>query len=101
MADQLNQQDTLVEGQQQSLVPRREVDTREWWLWILAVTVTLVLLFGIVALTIPGLNLGGTGDFVDLKQAVRGLAGLVLIFDIYTLYQHFQLQRIRRQLIET
>ncbi len=100
MADQLNQQDTLVEGQQQSLVPRREVDTREWWLWILAVTVTLVLLFGIVALTIPGLNLGGTGDFVDLKQAVRGLAGLVLIFDIYTLYQHFQLQRIRRALAE-
>jgi PAS domain S-box-containing protein len=100
MADQSNQQDTLVEGQHEPLVPRRDVDIREWWLWILAVAVTLVLLFGIVALTIPGLNLGTATDWVDLKQAVRGLAGLVLIFDIYTLYQHFQLQKIRRALAE-
>ncbi len=100
MTAQSNQQDTLVEGQQEPLVPRREVDLREWWLWILAVAVTLVLLFGIVAVTIPGLNLGAATDWFDLKQAVRGLAGLVLIFDIYTLYQHFQLQRIRRALAE-
>jgi PAS domain S-box-containing protein len=95
-----NQQDTLAAGQQYPLVPRRDVDVREWWLWILAVIVTLVLLAGIVALTIPGFNLGGTTDWFDLKQAVRGLAGLVLIFDVYTLYQHFQLQRIRRALAE-
>ncbi len=82
------------------MVPTRDLDVREWWLWILAVAVTLVLLFGIVALTIPGLALGAATDWFDLKQAVRGLAGLVLIFDIYTLYQHFQLQRIRRALAE-
>ena len=100
MASQQNQQDTLVAGQQFPLVPRREVDIREWWLWILAVVVTLVLLAGIVALTIPGFNLGAAADWFDLTQAVRGLAGLVLIFDVYTLYQHFQLQRIRRALAE-
>ncbi len=100
MKSKQNQQDTLVEGQHHSLVPRREIDAREWWLWILAVVVTLVLLLGIVALTIPGLNLGASTDWFDLKQAVRGLAALVLIFDIYTLYQHFQLQRIRRALAE-
>src|ERR1041384_7593878 len=100
MKSKQNQQDTLVEGQHHSLVPRREIDAREWWLWILAVVVTLVLLLGIVALTIPGLNLGASAEWFDLKQGVRGLAGLVLIFDIYTLYQHFQLQRIRRALAE-
>ena len=100
MGSQKNQQHTLVEGQQYPLVPRREIDVREWWLWTLAVVVTLVLLAGIVALTIPGLDLGASTDWFDLKQAVRGLAGLVLIFDIYTLYQHLQLQRIRRALAE-
>ena len=100
MDKQQNQQDTLVAGQQYSLVPRREIDIREWWLWILAVVVTLVLLAGIVALTIPGFNLGASTDWFDLTQAVRGLAALVLIFDVYTLYQHFQLQRIRRALAE-
>jgi PAS domain S-box-containing protein len=100
MDRQQNQQDTLVAGQQYSLVPRREIDLREWWLWILAVVVTLVLLAGIFALTIPGFNLGASTDWFDLTQAVRGLAALVLIFDVYTLYQHFQLQRIRRALAE-
>ena len=100
MTSQQNQQDTLVAGQQYPLVPRRDIDVREWWLWILAVIVTLVLMAGIVALTFPGLNLGASTDWFDLKQAVRGLAGLVLISEIYTLYQHFQLQRIRRALAE-
>jgi PAS domain S-box-containing protein len=31
---------------------------------------------------------------------VRGLAALVLLFDVYAVYQHLQLQRMRRQLAE-
>jgi PAS domain S-box-containing protein len=99
MDDQLNQQDTSIMSGPPP-VPIREIDAREWWLWIFAVAVTLVLLLGIMAVTFPGLNLGRNTDWFDLKQAVRGLAGLVLLFDIYTLYQHFQIQRIRRALIE-
>ena len=38
--------------------------------------------------------------WTDLKDWVRGLAALVLLFDIYTMYQHLQLQRVRRQLAE-
>jgi hypothetical protein len=32
-------------------------------------------------------------------QIVRGLLGLVLIFDIYTLYQQLQINRVRRNLV--
>jgi PAS domain S-box-containing protein len=80
-------------------VPMRVVENREWWLWGLAVTVTLVLTLGIVSLTFPGFHFPAA-DWLDLKERARALAALVLIFDIYTLYQHLQLQRIRRQLAE-
>jgi diguanylate cyclase (GGDEF)-like protein/PAS domain S-box-containing protein len=77
----------------------RQIEAREWWLWVFAVTVTLALSSAIIALTFPGFHLGAeTWFWLDLKERVRGLAALVLIFDIYTVYQHFQLQRLRKQL---
>jgi diguanylate cyclase (GGDEF)-like protein/PAS domain S-box-containing protein len=78
-----------------------QIEGREWWLWGLAVVVTLVLTFGIVSLTFFQLHPQTEGTYwTDLKEWVRGLACVVLLFDIYTLYQHLQLQRIRRQLAE-
>jgi len=78
----------------------QQVETREWWLWGFAVTVTLVLTVGIVSLTFPGNHFLRNSDWLDLREWVRGLACLVLLFDIYTVYQHLQLQRIRRELTE-
>lgn len=80
----------------------REIETREWWLWAFAVTVTLALAAGIVALSFPGYHLGSDSLFSsDLKERVRGLAALVLLFDIYTVYQHFELHRVRRRLAQS
>src|SRR5450755_409557 len=76
----------------------RQVEAREWWLWGVAVTVTLVLTAGIVSLTFSGPHLLENFEWFDLKEWVRGLVCLVLLFDIYTLYQQLQLQRIRREL---
>jgi len=78
----------------------RQVEASEWWLWGFAVTVTLVLTAGIVALTYPGNHLLQNSEWLDLKEWVRGLACLVLLFDVYTVYQQLQLQRIRRELTE-
>ncbi|MGA8541736.1 MAG: EAL domain-containing protein [Terriglobales bacterium] len=76
----------------------RQVEAREWWLWGFAVTVTLVLTAGIVSLTFSGPHLLENLEWFDLKEWVRGLACLVLLFDIYTIYQQLQLQRVRREL---
>src|SRR5665811_1194215 len=67
--------------------PMQQVETREWWLWGFAVTVTLVLTVGIVSLTFPGNHFLRNSDWLDLREWVRGLACLVLMFDIYTVYQ--------------
>jgi len=82
-------------------IQRWQVEGREWWLWSLAVLVTLVLTFGIVSLTFFQLHPPTEGTYwTNLKEWVRGLACVVLLFDIYTLYQHLQLQRMRRRLAE-
>jgi len=86
----------------QNALPRlRQVEGREWWLWGFAVAVTLVLTFGILSLTFPGFHMANDKIYtLNLKEWVRGLAALVLLFDIYTVYQQRQLQRMRRQLAE-
>lgn len=83
----------------QTAAPVRDIERREWWLWAYAVTVTLALAAGIVALSFPGFHAGVSSWFwSDLRERVRGLAALVLLFDIYTVFQHFQLQRLRKAL---
>src|ERR1700721_2027425 len=80
--------------------PIRQVEGREWWLWGSAVAVTLVLTFGILSLALPGFHSPDDTYSLNLKEWVRGLAALVLLFDIYTIYQQQQLHRIRRHLAE-
>jgi diguanylate cyclase (GGDEF)-like protein/PAS domain S-box-containing protein len=79
----------------------RQIEGREWWLWGFAVTVTVALTAGIVFLTFFADRAEFTGPYATvLREWVRGLAAFVLLFDLYTMYQHLQLQRVRRQLAE-
>jgi len=84
-------------------IPTRmhRIDGREWWLWGFAIAVTLALTLGIISFTFPWLNRETDASYwFDLREWVRGLAALVLLFDFYAVYQHLQLHRIRRQLAE-
>ncbi|MBZ5549190.1 MAG: EAL domain-containing protein [Acidobacteriia bacterium] len=77
------------------------IEGREWWLWGFAVSVTLALTLGIMSFTFPWFNREtDVAYWFDLREWVRALAALVLLFDLYAIYQHLQLQRIRRQLAE-
>src|ERR1035437_7966292 len=80
--------------------PMRQVEVREWSLWGSAVTVTLVLTAGIASQTFAGPHPFENAEWFNLKEWVRGLACLVLLFDIYTVYQQLQLQRIRLELTQ-
>src|SRR5581483_11548678 len=80
----------------------KKVERREWWLWLSAVAVTLLLTAGLVSFVVPMIHhTDGAGDGLQLAHAVRGLVGLVLLFDIYVVYQQLQIYRIRQRLVES
>jgi diguanylate cyclase (GGDEF)-like protein len=77
----------------------RQIARRQWWMWSSAVLVTLLLTLGIASFAFPGLLSQTQNSFsYDLDIAMRGLIGLVLIFNIYTIYQQLQIHRIQARL---
>jgi diguanylate cyclase (GGDEF)-like protein/PAS domain S-box-containing protein len=79
----------------------RQAERREWWLWSLAILVTLVLTAGIASFLFPLLHAQIDSFYTfNLKLAARGLLGAVLLFDIYTLYQQYLISGMRRRLNE-
>jgi two-component system cell cycle sensor histidine kinase/response regulator CckA len=79
----------------------RRIERREWWLWAAAFVITLLLTIGLASFLLPSTH--NHQDFYTLNvlpQAMRGLVGLVFLFDLYTIYQHLLIHRIRRELVE-
>jgi diguanylate cyclase len=76
-----------------------QVARRQWWMWSSAVLVTLLLTLGMASFLFPGL-LSQTDGFYSfqLNLALRALVGLVLLFNVYTIYQQLQIQRIQHNL---
>lgn len=79
----------------------QRIQKREWWLWSSALLITLLLTFGLLSFVVPILHTARTeaGDS-EITPAARGLVGLVLLFDLYVVYQQLQIYRIRRRLLE-
>jgi diguanylate cyclase (GGDEF)-like protein len=73
----------------------------DWSLWGTAVVVILSLTAAVGSFSI-WITSEPKDPFYEfhVSQSVRGLLGLVLLFSVYTLYQQFQLRRIRGQLTE-
>ena len=75
----------------------RRAEYREWALWLTATLVTLLLTIGLISFVLPELA-GNDGAGSSLPQVARGLIGLVLVFDIYSIYQQRQIHQMRQQL---
>jgi len=79
----------------------RRLQRRQWWMWSSAVLVTLLLTLAIASFAFPGLLSQGSGfSSFYLDQSVRGLVGLVLLFNVYTIYQQTQINKIQGQLAQ-
>jgi len=93
-----NLDDTIREGASYGL---RRIEKQEWSLWITTLTVTLLLTAGLASFLPRLLHSSESWETVfSFQQAVWGLVGLVLLFDLYSIYQQLQIHRMRRRLME-
>jgi diguanylate cyclase (GGDEF)-like protein len=77
----------------------RLLDRKNWWHWWNTVLVVMLLMGGIGALSLPRiLSDKDLSSQVEIETAVRGLLGVVLIFNIYMLYQQHLLGLLRKYL---
>jgi diguanylate cyclase (GGDEF)-like protein len=92
-------EEVRAESAQKIQVTMLRVSRRQWWLWSSALMVTLLLTLGIASFAFPGL-LTETDAFYsfNLNQVVRSLVGLVLLFNVYVVYQQLQIHRVQRDL---
>jgi two-component system, cell cycle sensor histidine kinase and response regulator CckA len=80
----------------------RRIERREWGLWFTAVVITGLLTAGLASFLAPLMHSNEAWEaHLSLQQAVWGLVGVVLLFDLYSIYQQLQIHRIRRQLVES
>src|SRR5437016_12692551 len=79
----------------------RRSERRQWWLSSTGIAVSLILTSGIVCLLLPSMipELGASYAF-DTDIAVHALVGIILIFDVYVVFQQVQLSRFRKRLAE-
>jgi diguanylate cyclase (GGDEF)-like protein len=94
----MQQLDASSEPRLQEMQSKLErLERRDWWLWSMAVTVMLLLTFAVFTMSFPGLIKVEDPFFeASMNRAVRGLIGLVLIFNAYTIYQQITVKRLRR-----
>lgn len=76
----------------------RRLERRDWWLWWSAVTVILLLTLAVVVVSLPNILKESDRLFqLNLSLAIHALVALVLLFNIYTVYQQWLIKRLRTQ----
>ena len=78
----------------------RRTEGRQWWLSSTGIIVSLLLTIGIVSFVLPAFIPGLEAYSLDTSLAVDALVGLVLLFDIYVIFQQTQLYRFRKRFAE-
>jgi diguanylate cyclase (GGDEF)-like protein len=77
------------------------LERRDWWLWITAIIVMLLLTLAVVSMSFPNLLKVDDPYFqFSLNQAIHGLVGLVLLFNTYSVYQQWTIKKLRKQFSE-
>ncbi len=79
----------------------RRIERRQWWLSASGIIVSLVLTVGIVSFVLSAFVSGlQPYSSLDTNMAVHALVGLVLLFDVYVVFQQIQIYRFRKQIAE-
>jgi diguanylate cyclase (GGDEF)-like protein len=77
----------------------RKLERRDWLLWLTGAFMMLLLTAAVVSFTMPALFKEQDWFFqFNLNQAVRGLVGVVLLFNTYAIYQQVMMKKLHREL---
>jgi two-component system, cell cycle sensor histidine kinase and response regulator CckA len=77
----------------------KQIERRQWWLSFSSIVLSLILTLGILSLALPLLVLESKAyQVLDKNVLVAALIGLVLLFDIYVVFQQFEISRVRKQI---
>jgi hypothetical protein len=74
----------------------QRLDRQDWWRWITVIVVTFLLTTGVFLLSLPGLR---TGEQSGLNSGVAGLFAIIIVFDVFAVYQQSVITRLRRELM--
>src|SRR5579863_9271315 len=79
----------------------RRIEKRDWWVWANSILVMLLLTGALISFALPSLTQGATTILrIKVTEAIFGLVALVVLFNVYTIYQQVLIKRLRRQLAE-
>jgi diguanylate cyclase (GGDEF)-like protein len=79
----------------------RKIEKRDWWTWGNSIFVMLLLTGALISFALPSLTQGTAPLFkIKVTEAILGLVVLVVLFNVYTIYQQVLIKRLRRQLAE-
>lgn len=77
------------------------LERRDWWVWGNCILVMLLLTGALISFALPSLIQGATTVLrIKVSEAILGLVALLVLFNIYTIYQQVLIKRLRRQLAE-
>jgi diguanylate cyclase (GGDEF)-like protein len=80
---------------------RQRIEKRHWWVRAYSIFVILLLTFAIISLSLPAVLQGAETFFkIRISEAVFGLIALIVLFNVYTVYQEILIRRLRLQLLE-
>ncbi|MGB8477022.1 MAG: GGDEF domain-containing protein [Candidatus Acidiferrum sp.] len=84
----------------------RKIERRDWWIWANSILVMLLLTGALISFSLPSLYRGAEPPRMaplfrmKFSEAIFGLVALVVLFNVYTIYQQVLIKRLRRQLAE-
>jgi PAS domain S-box-containing protein len=78
----------------------RRAEGRQWWLSSTGIIVSLCLTLGIVSFVLPAFIPGLEAYSIDTSLAVHALVALILLFDVYVIFQQAQLSQVRKRFAE-
>jgi two-component system, cell cycle sensor histidine kinase and response regulator CckA len=79
----------------------RNIEHRQWWLLSSGIVVTILLTIGIISFALPVLNPQLNSYYsINTSLAIHALVGLVLLFDVYVIFQQYQIYTFRKRMSE-